>query len=151
MEEIQTQNLNIYKSPRALFEGRKVAGSATHKQKLKQYKLCCPSRSVCLFSLFSHGNKKKKEFIYRVCWWRFFFSPLVKTSSPKPQNAPLTSELQPVFQGQSLTELIKSVSVHINTDHTDCAASTWNWALRSQMRLHEKHETPRTAAALCSF
>ena len=41
------------KVPRALFESRKVAGSATYKQS----KLCCHVRSVYLFNLFSHENK----------------------------------------------------------------------------------------------
>ena len=80
VEEIQTQNFNMYninavtqkylsftslsqqavlrgeEGPRTLFEAREVAGSATYKQsKIKQYKLCFPLRSVCLFS---HENKE---------------------------------------------------------------------------------------------
>ena len=37
-----------------------------HMNKVKQHKLCCPLRSVCLFSLFSHENKDSLniEFVY---------------------------------------------------------------------------------------
>ena len=68
--EIQTQNLYLYninktiiQTQKYLFkkvtptEDGKVAESAKYKEK-QLVKLCCPLRSVCLFSLISHETKR---------------------------------------------------------------------------------------------